>query len=141
MLANGEVDAAISARTPDVFLDRHPQVVRLFPNYRAEELTYAQDCVASPPAGVEDVRRGPRMLREDRAAHGDKMHDREHAGLLVARRPVPAGTAVDVAVVSAGTLRYRNFRAGWSTLLPPSVPTNAHASVREADMDHDLTLT
>ena len=40
MLANGEVDAAISARTPDVFLDGHPQVARLFPNYRAEELAY-----------------------------------------------------------------------------------------------------
>jgi 4,5-dihydroxyphthalate decarboxylase len=42
MLASGEVDAAISARTPQVFVDGHPEVVRLFPNYRAEELKYFQ---------------------------------------------------------------------------------------------------
>jgi 4,5-dihydroxyphthalate decarboxylase len=42
MLASGEVDAAISARTPDTFLHGHPEVVRLFPNYRAEELAYFQ---------------------------------------------------------------------------------------------------
>jgi 4,5-dihydroxyphthalate decarboxylase len=40
MLASGEVDAAISARAPDVFLQGHPEVVRLFPDYRAEELAY-----------------------------------------------------------------------------------------------------
>jgi 4,5-dihydroxyphthalate decarboxylase len=42
MLANGEVDAAISARTPDVFLQGHDKVVRLFPNYREDELAYFQ---------------------------------------------------------------------------------------------------
>jgi 4,5-dihydroxyphthalate decarboxylase len=42
MLANGEVDAAISARTPDVFIAGHPGIVRLFPDYRADELAYFQ---------------------------------------------------------------------------------------------------
>src|SRR5262245_30941674 len=36
MLLSGEVDAVISARTPDAFA-RDDRVVRLFPNYRAEE--------------------------------------------------------------------------------------------------------
>jgi 4,5-dihydroxyphthalate decarboxylase len=40
LLASGAVDAAISARTPDVFLQGHEKVVRLFPNYREEELKY-----------------------------------------------------------------------------------------------------
>jgi 4,5-dihydroxyphthalate decarboxylase len=40
MLADGEVDAAISARTPQVFIDGHPDIVRLFPDYRAEDLAY-----------------------------------------------------------------------------------------------------
>ncbi len=40
MLASGEVDAAISARTPKVFIDGHPDIVRLFPDYAAEERAY-----------------------------------------------------------------------------------------------------
>ena len=40
MLRNGEVDAVISARTPDAFLQSKGEVVRLFPNYRAEEERY-----------------------------------------------------------------------------------------------------
>jgi 4,5-dihydroxyphthalate decarboxylase len=42
LLASGEVDAAISARTPNVFLQRHDTVARLFPNYREDELVYFQ---------------------------------------------------------------------------------------------------
>ena len=37
MLRNGEVDAVISARAPDAFAAGNGEVVRLFPNYRAEE--------------------------------------------------------------------------------------------------------
>jgi 4,5-dihydroxyphthalate decarboxylase len=37
MLDSGEVDAVISARTPDAFKNGSGQVVRLFPDYRAEE--------------------------------------------------------------------------------------------------------
>ncbi len=37
MLASGEVDAVISARAPDAFAAGDGKVVRLFPDYRAEE--------------------------------------------------------------------------------------------------------
>jgi 4,5-dihydroxyphthalate decarboxylase len=37
MLLNGEVDAVISARAPDAFQNGGGKVIRLFPDYRAEE--------------------------------------------------------------------------------------------------------
>ena len=37
MLASGEIDAAITARAPDAFIKGDGKVVRLFPDYRAEE--------------------------------------------------------------------------------------------------------
>ncbi len=37
MLDSGEIDAAITARAPDAFIKGDGKVVRLFPNYRAEE--------------------------------------------------------------------------------------------------------
>ena len=40
MLASGEVDAAITARPPESFLQGHPRVSRLFPNFRTEEEAY-----------------------------------------------------------------------------------------------------
>src|SRR5262249_40919148 len=40
MLRSGEVDAVISARTPDAFAKGDGNVVRLFPDYRAEEERY-----------------------------------------------------------------------------------------------------
>jgi 4,5-dihydroxyphthalate decarboxylase len=57
MLANGEVDAALSARPPDSFLDGHPQIVRLFPNYRADELTYFQKTGVFPIMHLIAMRR------------------------------------------------------------------------------------
>jgi 4,5-dihydroxyphthalate decarboxylase len=40
MLAAGEIDAMLSARTPSVFLRRAPHVDRLFPNYKDVERSY-----------------------------------------------------------------------------------------------------
>ena len=40
MLADGEVDALISARAPSCYAAGHPQVARLFPDYRAAEKEY-----------------------------------------------------------------------------------------------------
>jgi 4,5-dihydroxyphthalate decarboxylase len=40
MLAAGEIDAAMSARTPDCFLAGHKDVVRLYPDFRAEEARF-----------------------------------------------------------------------------------------------------
>ena len=40
MLASGEVDAVMVARQPKVFLQKHPDVARLFPDYLAAERDY-----------------------------------------------------------------------------------------------------
>lgn len=40
MLASGEVDAVMVARQPKVFLQKHPDVARLFPDYLAAERQY-----------------------------------------------------------------------------------------------------
>jgi 4,5-dihydroxyphthalate decarboxylase len=43
MLASGELDCAIIARPPQCFLDGHPDVVRLFPDYLAMEEKYYEE--------------------------------------------------------------------------------------------------
>jgi 4,5-dihydroxyphthalate decarboxylase len=40
MLADGRLDAVISARRPPCFIDGHPKVRRLFPDYRTVERDY-----------------------------------------------------------------------------------------------------
>jgi len=40
MLLSGEIDAAISARVPDAFNAPGAKIVRLYPNYRTEEMAY-----------------------------------------------------------------------------------------------------
>ncbi|HKS85119.1 MAG TPA: ABC transporter substrate-binding protein [Pseudolabrys sp.] len=40
MLLSGEIDAAISARVPDAFEKGAGKIIRLFPDYRAEEMRY-----------------------------------------------------------------------------------------------------
>jgi 4,5-dihydroxyphthalate decarboxylase len=40
MLLSGEVDAAISARVPDAFVQGGGKIARLYPDYRAEEMRY-----------------------------------------------------------------------------------------------------
>jgi 4,5-dihydroxyphthalate decarboxylase len=40
MLLSGDIDAAISARVPDAFEKGRGKIVRLFPDYRAEEMAY-----------------------------------------------------------------------------------------------------
>jgi 4,5-dihydroxyphthalate decarboxylase len=42
MLASGEIDCAIIARPPTCFLQKHPDVVRLYPDYIAMEEEYYQ---------------------------------------------------------------------------------------------------
>jgi 4,5-dihydroxyphthalate decarboxylase len=43
MVASGEIDCALIARPPDCFRDGHPDVVRLFPNFRELEERYYED--------------------------------------------------------------------------------------------------
>jgi 4,5-dihydroxyphthalate decarboxylase len=40
LLAAGDIDCAIIARPPTCFLEKHPDVVRLFPDYQDRELAY-----------------------------------------------------------------------------------------------------
>ena len=40
MLATGEIDAMMSPRIPSAFRNRHPDVVRLFPDYHLDERAY-----------------------------------------------------------------------------------------------------
>lgn len=40
LLAAGEIDGVISARTPSCYINKHPQVRRLFPDYRTAERDY-----------------------------------------------------------------------------------------------------
>ena len=40
LLADGEIDAVMSARRPSVFVNKHPKIQRLFPDHRAAEHDY-----------------------------------------------------------------------------------------------------
>jgi 4,5-dihydroxyphthalate decarboxylase len=57
MLAKGEIDAAITARPPDSFLQGAPGVRRLFPNFRQEEEAYFKRSGVFPIMHVIAVRR------------------------------------------------------------------------------------
>ena len=48
MLASGEIDCAIIARPPDCFLEGHPDVVRLFPDYLKMEEDYYESTKVWP---------------------------------------------------------------------------------------------
>jgi len=43
MIAAGELDCVIIARPPNSFREKHPDVVRLFPDYESEERRYYED--------------------------------------------------------------------------------------------------
>jgi 4,5-dihydroxyphthalate decarboxylase len=57
MLLSGEVDAAISARVPDAFGKGAGKIVRLYPNYRIEEMRYHADTGIYPIMHVMAMRR------------------------------------------------------------------------------------
>jgi len=57
MLLSGEIDAAISARVPDAFETGTGKVVRLFPDYRAEEARYHAETGIFPIMHVIAMRR------------------------------------------------------------------------------------
>jgi 4,5-dihydroxyphthalate decarboxylase len=56
MLASGEIDAMLSARTPSVYLKRAPNVDRLFPNYKQVEQAYFKKTGYFPIMHVVAVR-------------------------------------------------------------------------------------
>jgi 4,5-dihydroxyphthalate decarboxylase len=57
MLAEGELDAVISARRPSCFIAGHPQVRRLFPDYRAAERDYYRRTGLFPIMHAVGIRR------------------------------------------------------------------------------------
>lgn len=63
MLASGEVDAVMVARQPKVFLQKHPDVERLFPDYLETERQYFRDSGVYPIMHVIALRKD--MLAEN----------------------------------------------------------------------------
>lgn len=57
MLADGALDAVMSARRPSCFVERHPQVRRLYPDYRAAERDYFRRTGIFPIMHAVGVRR------------------------------------------------------------------------------------
>jgi 4,5-dihydroxyphthalate decarboxylase len=57
MLLSGEVDAAVSARVPDAFAQGGGKVVRLYPDYRADEMRYHEATGIFPIMHVIAMRR------------------------------------------------------------------------------------
>jgi 4,5-dihydroxyphthalate decarboxylase len=57
MLASGEIDAAITARPPRSFIQGNPDIVRLFPDFRGEEIAYHQATGIFPIMHVMSMRR------------------------------------------------------------------------------------
>jgi 4,5-dihydroxyphthalate decarboxylase len=57
LLATGELDAVISARQPSCFVSRHPEVRRLFPDYRAAERDYYRRTGIFPIMHAVGIRR------------------------------------------------------------------------------------
>ena len=57
MLLSGELDAAITARVPDAFHQGGGQIVRLYPDYRGEEMRYYAESGIFPIMHVIAMRR------------------------------------------------------------------------------------
>jgi 4,5-dihydroxyphthalate decarboxylase len=57
MLADGALDAVMSARRPSCFVDGHPQVQRLFPDYRSAERDYFRRSGIFPIMHAVGIRR------------------------------------------------------------------------------------
>lgn len=57
LLAEGEIDGVMSARTPSCYVNAHPQVRRLFPDYRTAERDYYQKTGIFPIMHALGIRR------------------------------------------------------------------------------------
>jgi 4,5-dihydroxyphthalate decarboxylase len=57
MIASGEIDCAIIARPPNSFRDKHPDVVRLFPDYETLEQRYYEQTRVYPIMHVIAMRK------------------------------------------------------------------------------------
>ena len=57
LLAAGDIDCAIIARPPDCFLNGHPDVVRLYPDYQGMEMSYYRQTGVWPIMHIIAMRR------------------------------------------------------------------------------------
>ena len=57
MIASGELDCVIIARPPNSFREKHPDVVRLFPDYEAQERRYYEETRIYPIMHVIAMRK------------------------------------------------------------------------------------
>ena len=57
MLGTGELDAAFSAHAPQAFLDGHPKIRRLFPDYQKAEAAYYAETKVFPIMHIIAVRK------------------------------------------------------------------------------------
>ncbi len=101
MLISGEIDAAISARVPDAFMQSGGKIVRLFPDYRGEEARYFQATGIFPIMHVVAIRRAVferypwAAMNLYKAFDQAKRRSLERLGDLTASRiPVPWAAAL-----------------------------------------------
>jgi 4,5-dihydroxyphthalate decarboxylase len=57
MIASGELDCVIIARPPNSFREKHPDVVRLFPDYESVERRYYEDTRVYPIMHILAIRK------------------------------------------------------------------------------------
>ena len=107
MLASGEVDAVISARAPQAFAPGGP-VVRLFPNYRAEEERFFKKTGIFPIMHLITMRRTAFDQHPWIAMNLYKMFDEAKrrcfnrlADFTCARVPLPWAAAITEEIVAA----------------------------------------
>jgi len=62
MIASGELDAVMIARPPSCFVKKHPDVVRLFPDFQAEEMRQFERTKVYPIMHIIALKRG--LLKE-----------------------------------------------------------------------------
>jgi 4,5-dihydroxyphthalate decarboxylase len=101
LLLSGEIDAAISARVPDAFTKGGGKIVRLYPDYRAEEMRYYEATGIFPIMHVIAMRRAvferyPWVaMNLFKAFEEAKRRSLERIGDLTASRiPVPWAAAI-----------------------------------------------
>lgn len=108
MLETGEIDAAITARPPDSFLAGHPEIVRLFPDYREAEAAYFAATGVFPIMHLLAIRRpvfeANRWIAMNLLSAFERAKDatvERMMDIAVSRIPLPWGAAM------AGELRER----------------------------------
>jgi 4,5-dihydroxyphthalate decarboxylase len=101
MLLSGEIDAAICARVPDAFTNGGGKIVRLYPDYRAEEKRYYDLTGIFPIMHVIAMRRAVferypwSAMNMFKAFEQAKARSLERIGDLTASRiPVPWAAAI-----------------------------------------------